>query len=252
MMKKLPRNPYLHGLIPIFSLAGIALLVSLILTGFNSPAAWVAWAFFVALGLTSLIGWLLGVRQQRRAAAFLASERPLVRWVYSPAEWQQIKEKAWQEASNDWKLQWGCLTILLALAGLLTGGMIGSEDGFLPAIGVALLGFWVGALSGGLIGGIVAAGNYWAARKTYRDPEPGQVALGPDEIFASDDYFRGDGVNGYIRGIEIHRGAPATLEFQLVFPPRVRRDPEETWSLLVPDRFVEKVEEFLPRLAPKQ
>ena len=166
----------------------------------------------------------------------------MVRWVYSPAEWQQIKEKAWQEASNDWKLQWGCLTILLALAGLLTGGMIGSDDGFLPAIGAALLGSGAGALSGGLIGGIVAAGNHWAARKTYRDPEPGQVALGPGEIFASDDYFRGNGVNGYIQGAKIHYGNPATLECQLVFPPRVRRDPEETWSIVIPAASLEAVE----------
>ncbi len=252
MTNKDPRNPYLRDLAPILGLTAVALLAGLILGWLRSPVAWIAWIFFIGLGLTGFIGWLLGVRQQHRSAAFLTSERSLVRWVYSASEWQQIKENAWQETGGDWKIQWGCLTILLGLAGSLTGGMLGIEDGILQIGLKALLGFGVGALFGGLIGGVVAGGNYWAARLAYRDPHAGEVALGPHEIYVNGDYFKGDGVNGYIQGAEIQRARWTTLEFQLMFPPRVRRDPEETWSILIPASLIEKIQEILPELMPDQ
>ena len=252
LMIKTPPNPYLRGLIPILGLSAVSLLAAIGLAVFTLPVAWIAWAFFGMFGLTWLIGWLLGERQRRRAINFLASQRPLVRWVYSSAEWQQIKDQARQETAGDWKIQWGCMTFLLALAGALTGGMLGLEEGILQIGLDALLGFGVGALFGGLIGGVVAGGNYWAAQMVYRDPEPGQVALGPDEIYVNGDYFKGDGINGYLQGAKIQRGNPATLEFQLVFPPRIRRDPEETWTLLLPASQIEAVQEILSKLIPHQ
>jgi len=246
-------HPYQRALIPLTGLAAFAFLASLALAIFNFRGLfWIGFVFFVVFGLLDLTIWLLGQLQVRRAKAFLDSDRPLIRWTYSAAEWQQVKENIWQEESADWKVQWGCLTILLALAGALTGGMLGIEDGILQLGLGAFLGFGVGALIGVLIGGIVAGSNHWAARLAYRNPKPGQVALGPNEIYVSGDYFRGDDVNRYIGEATIHRGQPTTLEFQLVFPPRPRREPEETWSIPVPTHFLEKVEETLASICDSQ
>ena len=252
MESSLP-HPYQRALIPLTGLAGFALLASLALAIFKLRGLfWISFVFFVVFGLLDLTVWLLGQLQVRRARAFLASDRPLVHWTYSAAEWQQWKESIWQEESADWKVQWGCLTILLALAGALTGGMLGIEEGILQLGLDAFLGFGLGALIGALIGGIVAGGNHWAARLAYQNPKPGQVALGPNEIYVNGDYFRGDGVHRYIRGATIRRGQPTTLELQLLFPPRPRRDPEEIWSFPVPTNFLEKVEKTLASICDSQ
>jgi hypothetical protein len=113
----------------------------------------------------------------------------------------------------------------------------------------------LGGLAGGVIGALVAGGNLLGARQAYRRDAPGVVALAPDELFASDDYFRGDGVNGYIRSATI-RPSPVgsilrshILELHLIVPPRPRMPREEQWDLPIPDHMVEQVEQILPRLA---
>ena len=128
--------------------------------------------------------------------------------------------------------------------------MIGAEDGVPEVIVNALIGLVLGGLAGGTIGVLVAGGNYLGARQFYQQSEPGMVALGVDEIYASDDYFKGNGVNGFIREVAIRRGKPTTLKFQLAVPPRPRMPREEQWVIPVPEQFGERVEEILPRLAP--
>lgn len=251
-------NPHQRALITMGGLAGLSLLACLLSLGLsaaeiiNPALIWISLVFLAFFGLIWLVIWLLGWLQIRRAAEFLASERPLVRWTYSTAEWQQFKEVIWQEERADWKVQLGCITILLAIAGLLTGAMLGWEAGVLQTVGNGLLGTLLGGLAGFLIGALVAGGNYWGARQAYRQAQPGQVALGPGEIYANDAYFKADGVRWFVRGVEIQRGSPARLEFQLEFPPRPRMPLEEQWVIPLPDEWVEDVEKILPLLAPGQ
>ncbi len=253
-MKSGLRNPYQRAIVTLAGLAGFSLLAMLAILGLSSaglanPAlTWVGFVFFVILSLMWIIIWLLGLRKVRRAKAFLESDRPLVRWTYSAAEWQQYKKAVWQDESGDWKIQWGCLTLLLALAGLLTGIMLGLDGDFHEVIVNGVIGLVLGGLAGGVIGALVAGGNYWGIRQAYLRSEPGQVALGVNEIYANDEYFKGNGESSYIREAKIHRGNPTTLEFQLVVPPRPRMPSEEQWLILVPSQWVERVEEILPVL----
>jgi hypothetical protein len=249
-------NPHQSAILTLLGLSGTALLVTMFTVGLShqglvdAALVWIGLIFFTLLSLMGVTIWALGMRQVYRARTFLKSERPLVRWTYSPSEWQAIKEAAWQETKGDWKLQGGCLAILLALAGLLTGAMLGLDSSLPEGIATAITGLVLGGLAGVLIGMLVAAGNFLGARQAYRRIEPGQVALGPDEIFASDDYFRGDGVNSYIREAILRSGRPATLDCVLVVPPRPRMPREEQWRIPIPAGWVETVEENLPQIAP--
>jgi hypothetical protein len=255
-LKPMLQNPYRSALITIGGLVGLAALATILSLGLfsvriiNLVFGWISLVFLAIFGLMWLAIWLLGVLQIRRAVTFLASDRLLVRWTYSTAEWQQLKESLWREEKSDWKIQWSCLTVLLGSAGLLTGVMLGLEGDFLNVVINGMVGFMLGGLAGALIGAFVAGGNFLGARQFYQRSEPGEVALGIDEIYASGDYFRGDGVSGFIRRVTLHRNRTTTLEFQLVVPPRPRMPREEQWIILVPEQFVEKVEEILPRLAP--
>jgi hypothetical protein len=249
-------NPNQSAILTLTTLSGFTLLVALLLGAlaiqgyFNFALLAVSLVFLIVLSLMSLIIWLLGARQVWRARSFLKSDRPLVRWTYSPSEWQAIKEAAWQESKGDWMIQGGCLTLVLALAGLLTGIMLALDLNLPEGVAIALTGLMIGGLAGVLTGALVAGGNYLGARQAYRRQEPGIVALGPDELLASDNYFQGDGTNGYILEATLHTGRPATLECVLVVPPRPRMPRQALWRISVPDRFVEIVEANLPRLAP--
>ena len=250
------RHPHRRALVPIAGLVGFSLLATLVIWGLsladlaNPALAWVGFVFFVIYALILSAIWLAGLIQTRRARAFLASDRPLVRWTYSQVEWVQMKESLWQEEKGDWKIQWGCLTFLFALVGLLTGIMLGWEDGFLEVLVNGFFGLVFGGLAGTTLGILVAGGNYLGARQSYRQTEPGQVALGVDEIYASDEYFKGDGQISYIQDVKIQRGNPSTLEFLIVFPSRPRQPSEEGWRIPVPVKWVEQVEKIMPRLAP--
>lgn len=265
-MKAKTRNPYRRGLITTGLLAGAALLAVLASLGLsaagilNPALVWISLAFLAVFALIWLVIWLLGVQKARRAAAFLASGRPLVRWTYTTAEWQHLKEIAWQEERQDWKVQWGCLAVLLAIAGLLAGGMVGLEDGWVQAWVSAALGAVLGGLAGVMLGALVAGGNTWGALLDRRQPEPAQVALAPDEIYNGRDYFCGNGKSRFIKDVRLQHvpiqdeairdGKTPTLELQLAFPPRPRMPEEEEWSIAVPPRCVGEVETILPRLAP--
>lgn len=250
------RNPYQRAIVTLAGIAGFSLLATLAIWGLAfidlaSPALiWIGLIFFISFGLTLFIVWFLGARQVGRARAFLDSERPLVRWTYSQAEWAQLKESLWHDEKGDWKVQWGCLTLLFALAGLLTGVMLGWEDGFLDVLVNGSIGLIFGGLAGTILGILVAGGNYLGAKQSYRRAKPGQVALGVNEIYASDDYFKGDGRGRYIREARMHPGNPTTLEMVLIFPPRPRMPIEEDWHIPVPAKWVKQVEEILPRLTP--
>lgn len=251
------RNPYRRGAIPLIGLTVLFLTITLLIYGLNQVAltesVWsiIGLIFTLIFGLITVIIEIIGALQVRRIKNFLASERPLVRWTYSSAEWTQIKDIIWQDQRNDWTIQFGCLTALLALAGLLSGLMVGAEDGFIPALSGGFIGLLAGALAGGIIGALVAGGNHLAAILVRRDDKPQIVALGVNEIYANGQYFKGDGVRSYIQAGNLLRGTPTLLEIQIKMPPRVRMPEEETWQIPVSSAWIQKVEEIIPLLASK-
>jgi hypothetical protein len=249
-----PPNPYLSALITIGGLAAFSLLTmaaTLLLTVFDlaGPAPlWISLAFFAFFGLAWLVVLLLNARKRQKIRAFLGSGRPLVRWTYSQTEWKQIKASEWGENRGDWKVQWGCLSFLLALAGMLTGIMLGVSEGAGMLIGSALVGLLLGGLAGGVLGGLVAGGNHLGVWLSYQQETPGQVALGRGEVFVIDDYFRADGHSCEIQSARLLPGRPQNLELSLKFPPRPRLPEEETWQIPVPGEYIEHVEGILDDL----
>ena len=211
----------------------------------------IAVGFLVLFGAITLIVWVWGQTQIRRATEFLASDRPLVRWKYSTLEWERLKETVWAEEGGDWKVQLGCLTVLFAIAGLLTGLLIGSDEG----LGEALLGGVIGLMGGGVvgavIGAVVAGSNHLMLRKAYVQAEPDEVALGRDEVYALGNHFKGNGKSSYVRRVTLHHDAPARLHVEIQLPPRVRGPVEAAWMLPVPPHKIEAVEEVLPMIAPE-
>ncbi len=248
------RNPYWRGLIPISALTTLFGFITLALYGLaalgvvNAAISIIGIIFTAFFGLMVVIIWLAGLVQKGKIRRFLASDRPAIYWTYSQTEWSQIKTENWQEEHHDWKIQLGCLTALLAMAGLLTGLMIGAEDGLMPAIVTGLAGLAVGMTIGSILGGTVAASNHLTAVWAWKRGLPGKVALGPGEIYANEQYFRTKGRQSFIMAAELNPGRPAMLEIQLKMPPRVRMPDEETWEIPVPADRVAEVETFLPGL----
>jgi hypothetical protein len=208
----------------------------------------VSGGLFLLFGLTGLVVWVLGRRTRRQVAAFLSSGRPLVCWVYTPQEWARVKAPDWQAAREDWRPQWGCLTVLFALVGLLTGGLTGAEAGLAEMLQWGLVGALIGAAAGGLIGAVVAGSNYVAARRAYRRPEPGAVALAPHELYVDGEYFRGDGVTRYIRHAELEPGDPSILWIEARRPAMPRVPAALEWRIVVPARMVKPVTQALSLL----
>lgn len=244
------QNPYLNALIPVGAVAVmslIATLVSWLLSsiGRDTPIFfWISIVFFVFFSLIWFVIWLLGARKKKQIREFLNSDRPLMRWTYSAVDWKQIKELNWREEHQDWKLQWGCLSLLMAAAGGLTGAMLGMGEGMRIILIRAIIGLLIGVGVGLLIGGMVAGGNHLASWLAYRREQPAQVALAPGEIFTGFDYFRADGRTRFINDVKLTRGQPDMLEFTLIFPPRPRMPLEETWAIAVPARLYSQVDQI--------
>jgi len=252
------RNPHQRALTSGWMFIALSSLLALLALGLAllggqrdqilmAPAL-VGAGVFAILGLALCLTWLLGWRHVRRIRAFLASDRPLLRWRYTAEEWQTIKEAAWQEERSDWQVQLGCLTALFGLIGLLVGVMIGAEEGTGQAIFAGVTGLILGLLVGGVIGAVVASSNHLAIRQEYARPEPGQVALARHELYANDQYFQGDGHASYIRQATLQAGDPAVLQIDLQTTPRSRTSGQEEWLIVVPSRLLQDVKAVIPSL----
>jgi hypothetical protein len=248
-------NPFLLGLWPLLGVTALALVVFLVVGGLvvfgKAPAGALLLAGLpVALSATiSVLELLWGERQVRQIREFLESDRPQVRWTYTPEEWAALREIHWQEAQKAWQLPVGCLAFLLGVAGLMVGGGLAARSAAFSAYdrealleigGGAVAGVLVGGLAGGLIGSIVARGNWQAARQSYQRTVPGEVALSRREIYAMGRYVKIDGAMTRLEQVEWEREYPARLLITLTAwrPRRV----EETWEIIVPDRVLPQVE----------
>jgi hypothetical protein len=248
------QNPYLNALIPIGGVALLGIFTSILTWGLAAFGVIERSAFWISLIISGffcliwLIILLLGARKVKKIRGFLNSDRPLIRWTYSPEDWKRIKELDWNEQRQDWKLQWGCMSLLIAAAGGLTGAMLGLGEGFGLILVNILLGLLVGAAIGLLLGAVVAGGNHLDSWLAYRKEEPAQVALGPGEIYTGFDYFHADGKFRFIKDYELNSGKENTLTITLIFPPRPRTPNEETWIIPVPDHLVEHIDRIIPEL----
>jgi hypothetical protein len=173
------------------------------------------------LALVCIIVWLLGCVAMRGARRFWESGRPLVRWVYSEAEWRPIATARWESQRGDWLLQWTGMTVIFGLVGVLTGLLIGADDN--AALGGSLLGLLIGAALGAIMGAAVAGGSRWAAWSASRRNWPISSEKSSSDTSAH---------------LEIH-----------VYRPKVRGDPNEQWTVMVPPRLRDNVDAIKHQLA---
>ncbi len=206
-------------------------------------------------GAISVFVALWGQHQVRQIRNFLGSERPQVRWIYTMEEWAALRETRWQEAQEDRLLPVGCLTFLLAVAGLLVGGALGASNASFRAfdwetlleIGVGgILGALAGGSVGGLIGSVVTLGNWQAARQSYHQTEPGEVALSGREIYALGRYVKMDGDSTKLKQVEWERGHPTRL--LITISTWLPRNDELILDIVVPDRVMAQVEDVVQRM----
>lgn len=245
------RNPYWPALYVGWGLIGLTLMLVLGVSAMVLAGAWssavllaasIPWMLF---SLMQVIIWLLGVWKLGRIRAFLESSRPEVRWVYTPAEWRALQAEHWEDSQGDWKIQLGCMTLLLGIAGALTGFFIGVEEGAVESLAGALAGAVAGAGVGSIIGGVVAGANHLVTRLKQQDL-PAEVALAPNEFFYDDDYFKANGITHRLEGVELQPGDPAILIIE-TWSQRVRGPGETTWTISVPARRLPQVRALLPR-----
>ena len=133
---------------------------------------------------TALFLWVGGWNNRRRGAEFLQSDRVLVAWVYTPEEWQQVRQYFYEQMRSD-PPPYGCLPILLGGAGFLAGLMIGMTDSsdLAEAAASVLVGTFAGAIVGGVLIPPVYLINQFAIERMRRPSPPACVALGRNELF---------------------------------------------------------------------
>jgi hypothetical protein len=258
------KNPQQPSLLSLGVIIGLLFAPALVMLGLASRdernvilliPAFIITGLLVLLSIAWVVSWGLGRWQLGQIRAFLASNRPVLRWRYTPEEWREIREAAWQEERGDWRVQLGCLTFIFSLIGLLVGGAVGADEGLNEAIIYGLSGGLGGLLLGGLLGGAVATGNYLATRSAYRQTEPGIVALAPHEIYANDQYFRGNGSSTYLKQAKLlpaEPDVPPRLLVELKVPSKPRSSSEEEWEIVVPPGRVAAVEAIIPQLNPSR
>ncbi|MBN1316420.1 MAG: hypothetical protein JXA42_13175 [Anaerolineales bacterium] len=212
------------------------------------PVMFISLGLFLLFLLALVIAWLSGMVQASRIEQFLASDRPVIRWQYTPQEWHEIKEGVWREDRTDWRIQWGCLTFLFGLIGLLVGVLVGAEEGLLEAVSGGLVGAVLGSATGGVIGGAVGIGNYLATKYAYQRNQPGEVALAPDEFYVNDSYFKVGPKDANCR-VELQTGSPSILKIGAqIYKPLLFREWDLEWSVVVPDRMLEQLSRKIPLL----
>jgi hypothetical protein len=200
--------------------------------------------FGLTLLITLLVLWVGGLVHARRGRAFLASDRPLVSWVYTADEWQQVRTYLYEKERSE-QPPLGCLPVLFGLVGVLAGAMIGFDEGVPEAVLGALIGMAIGAAVGGGLIVPVYLFNRSVQQSALKREDPPAVAVGVHELFYDQIYF--DGNQYRIEAIDLLLDAPPRLQietstirgsFSAAFPG----------TILVPQRMLDAVQQALPQV----
>ncbi len=201
--------------------------------------------------LTFLFFWLAGRNNRRRGTEFLQSGRPLVAWVYTPEEWQQVRQYFDEHMRRD-SPPYGCLPILFGGVGLLVGVMVGMTDNrdLIEAAVSVVVGACAGAVAGGLLVLPVYLLNRSAVARLRQPTPPACVALGSDELFYERVYLdmRWHPIDAIILEHQplphlnvirrLASGITNRLSVTYFFPS----------VILIPPRMVSAIEEALPHI----
>ncbi|WP_129631088.1 hypothetical protein [Candidatus Oscillochloris fontis] len=198
---------------------------------------------------TQIIFWVAGRSNARHGAEFLGSNRPLVRWVYTPEEWQQVRSLFYEQMQSN-QPPLGCLPAMFGGVGLLTGFFIGLEEGFPEGFVAMLIALAIGVAFGGLMILPVKIINHQAAQNIMRATSPATVALGSHELFYERVYF--DARVHRLNAIRL-RERKRTMDYLDIdrFAPRYSLVIYFPSIIYVPPRMLPAVQEVLPKIAAR-
>ncbi|MEI8167781.1 MAG: zinc ribbon domain-containing protein, partial [Chloroflexales bacterium] len=234
----------------MWTLVGLCASASIVLamTG-NTDWIYASLTVGLLLLLAQLFLWYGGHANARKGAAFLGSDRTLVRWVYTPEEWRQVCNYFYEQMTRD-PLPWGCMPAIFGLTGLLTGLLIGAEDG----LEHALVGTLIGAALGGGFGGALVLPvrliNRTAAERVLHAEMPAAVAIGTHELFYARVYLNAHAFFVSLRGVRLVLGTPPHLSINY-YAPRWSLITHFPSMIIVPARMLPAVQEALPRMEVK-
>ena len=189
------------------------------------------------LGIVFVAILAAGIVRRRQIAGFAGSDRPMVGWTYAPEEVARIRAERWEDERADWRLQFGCLTGLFGIVGVLVGimGYFSGELDPLVATGTGLA-------FGATVGGVVAAANHAGARAERGATGPMAVALGIGEFTFDGEYFRERGAEHVIEAMRLEDGAMPDLVIETWSHPWYQRTPmEREWHIPVPSEHGDAV-----------
>jgi hypothetical protein len=220
-------------------------IIAAIMTG-NSDASYAAMSVGLLILLTQLFFWYGGSANARQGAAFLGSDRTLVRWVYTPEEWRQVCSYFYEQATSN-PVPWGCMPALFGVVGMLIGLLIGADDGLASALGGAVIGAAIGGAFGGALVLPVRLLNRNAAEGVLHAEIPATVAIGTHELFYKRVYLNAHSVSVSLRGVRLVQGTPPHLkiDYHAARWSLVKSFPS---MIIVPARMLPAVQEALPRM----
>ncbi|WLT38204.1 hypothetical protein NON20_22300 [Synechocystis sp. B12] len=182
-----------------------------------------------------------------QAKNFILSQRPLIRWRYSPDEWQQVRQAQLGESGEDMREMAGCAVPFFAGVGTLMGTVIGSVEGFVGVVPGAAIGALAGYIFGKILVPIATGLNQSTNRELYRTDLPVWVVLASGEIYYNRQYFRADAIGDRLEGITLDEGALTWLRIE-TFAPRGSITASFDGNILVPHRMLAEVKVVLPQL----
>lgn len=247
-LPSLTNHPF-WGAVPLLALLTV-LPLGLFIWGIAIDASdwpYAALLIFLLFLFTLLIflGQLWGNVSQARE--FILSERPLIRWRYSPDEWQQVRQVQFNGSTEDMKEMAGCAVPFFAGVGTLLGTVLGSVEGFVGAVPGAAIGALAGYIFGKILVPIATGLNQSTNRELYRTDLPVWVVLAPGEIYYNRQYFRADAIGDRLEGMNLEEGALTWLRIE-TFAPRGSITASFDGNIFVPCRMLATVKAVLPQL----
>jgi hypothetical protein len=248
------RQPRAEASLTLGALAALCIVVGMGAAAISGETAYLFASGMI--GITFLIAALIlgveGRNNQHRGSEFLQSDRVLVAWVYTPEEWQQVRQYFYEHMRSDHP-PYGCLPILFGGIGFLVGLMMGMTDSreLVEAAASVLVGTLAGAVGGGVLILPVYLINWFSIEHMRRPSPPACVALGRNELFYERMYL--DARWHPIDAIFLKQRPLPHLEVVHHRAGRLTRRLSVTYLfpsiILIPPRMIPAVEEAIPQIA---
>ncbi len=207
-----------------------------------------AFSIFLLFCLTLGVFWLQVWLNVRAGAEFLSSDRPLVRWRYTVAEWERARRALLSDTIVDPREAIGCAIPFLSCVGLGVGGVVGLATDFQTGVLFGAIGAGIGAGLAAIVPAIAAHFSNRAHVELLAADRRPYVALGRGELYYNGHYFRANGYSDTITAIAAEEGDTNWLRIA-VRAPRASIHQTFDGSIVIPPRLWLAVKQAVPAIA---